>query len=777
MNYVAAEVAKQYPNVAIDTLAYQYTRKPPLRVRPLPNVIIRLCSIECDFSRPLTDPVNQTFADDIRGWSKICQRLYIWDYTTNFAHYILPHPNLRVLGPNVRFFVENGVKGIFEQGAYTSPGAEFAELKAWVLAKVLWNPQLDNDTLVAEFVQGYYGVAAPYISEYIKLIHDGALARKTYLNCFTPLSAEFLNLELLGRAEALFVKAEAAVKDDPALLQRVQVARLPVRYVWANRWAELLDKATRNKLPWPGPADEIENAKTFSSVAQAYGITMISEGALLSSFEKRTTGMGRTKSPPPAGCENLPTADYIDLQDYGFSLYMEGTVAALEHDELASDKVASRMIGGSLDWATQRTLTGKPWDPDATYSVYAAIRVEKTGNAGGAFTSGIYDGKNGRSLGEIVVACADVADDQYHVYKLGTTKLHGDTYLWAAPPRNPDNVKYVWVDRFWVVQEQGETMKVQGESLVLAQDAPGSLCFDHVVKGSVTVRSTYVAGTEKSVVYQEGADYVVDYERGTIARTATSALPDFAKNMLYGQKDFDHTKFPGFSNHPFFIWVDYTTTDGSPWAQPNDQTPYLAKSRAKLEAGGPFRVVSYGDSITAGGEASTPDLRFQAMFGKHLQRQFPKAVIEVEDASISGYSSLQGIEWWDKYIGKTSPDLVLVGWGMNDHNIGTTEPEQFRQNLVTLVGMIRERKGAEVILFSAFPPNDDWHYGTHRMGTYAAATRQAAADAKCAYVDVWSTWEKVLRRKDQSSLLGNNINHPNDFGHWLYEQAFEALRF
>jgi lysophospholipase L1-like esterase len=324
---------------------------------------------------------------------------------------------------------------------------------------------------------------------------------------------------------------------------------------------------------------------------------------------------------------------------------------------------------------------------------------------------------------------------------------------------------------------KGETMKVQGESLVLAKDLPGNLCFDQVAKGSVVVRSTYLADAEKSVVYQEGVDYVVDYGKGTIARTEASAMPDFAKNMLYGQKDFDHTKFPGFTNHGFFVWVDYTTAKGRSWARPNDQTPYLARTRAKLEAGGPFRIVSYGDSITAGGEASTPDLRFQARFGKHLQRQFPKAEIVVEDASISGYASIHGIEWWDQYIGKTSPDLVLVGWGMNDHNIGCVEPEQFRRNLVTLVGMIRERKGAEVILFSAFPPNDDWHYGTHRMAVYAEATRQAAADAKCAYVDVFSTWEMVLRRKDQSSLLGNNINHPNDFGHWLYEQAFEAMRF
>ena len=52
-----------------------------------------------------------------------------------------------------------------------------------------------------------------------------------------------------------------------------------------------------------------------------------------------------------------------------------------------------------------------------------------------------------------------------------------------------------------------------------------------------------------------------------------------------------------------------------------------------------------------------------------------------------------------------------------------------------------------------------------------------AAESNCAYVNVFDTWARVLQRKDQPSLLGNNINHPDDFGHWLYLQSFVALSF
>ena len=324
---------------------------------------------------------------------------------------------------------------------------------------------------------------------------------------------------------------------------------------------------------------------------------------------------------------------------------------------------------------------------------------------------------------------------------------------------------------------KGIMMDIQGESLVLAAIKPGRLCFDSLVKRSVIVRSSYLRYNANCKIYLEGIDYTVDYDKGEIQRTINSSIPDYSKNILYGKKDFDHTKFADFSNHPYFIWVDYVTKNGERLANPNDQSKYLVNFRKKLEAGRPVTIVSYGNSITAGGEASTPQLRFQSVYGNYLKSIFPSANFTIEDVSIPGYSSSQGIEWWDTYIGKTSPDLVLVGWGMNDHNIGGNTPEQFRKNLVKLVGMIKERKNAEVILYSSFPPNNDWHFGSHSMELYAEATKQAALEANCAYVDVYSTWFKVLKRKDQSSLLGNNINHPNDFGHWLYAQAFEAMSF
>jgi len=290
VNSVAADIEKEFPQVAISTLAYQYTRKPPKVVKPRRNVIVRLCSIECSFSKPLADERNKKFRDDIIGWSKICNRLYIWDYTTNFRHHILPHPNLRVLGPNVKFFVDHNVKGIFEQGAYTTNGAEMAELRAWVLAKLLWDPTHDGDKLIDEFIDGYYGEAGPHIKAYLKVTHDAVEASGDWLGCFADIAAsdvkvgwatkdrsKFITLETLSEGLAHLKAAEAAVADDVDLLFRVQCAELPVMYAFMMCWKPMRQKAQEAGAEWTMP-DTIDDAfNHFVKIARKNNITRVDE--------------------------------------------------------------------------------------------------------------------------------------------------------------------------------------------------------------------------------------------------------------------------------------------------------------------------------------------------------------------------------------------------------------------------------------------------------------------------------------------------------------------
>lgn len=277
VNAVAADIEQEFPNVAISTLAYQYTRKPPKITKPRPNVIVQLCSIECSFCKPLADERNKAFRDDIIGWSQISNRLYIWDYTTNFRHHIMPHPNLRVLGPNVKFFADHNVTGIFEQGAYTTYGAEMAELRAWVLAKLLWDPTRDGEALVNEFLSGYYGPSAPSIKAYLKVMHDGVEASGDWLGCFEAHTAKFLSFDNLARGWQHLKAAEQTAADDPDLRFRVQVAQLPVMYTFMMRWKQMREDAKAGSAEWPMPDSIQETYDQFMAIAKKKNVTRLNE--------------------------------------------------------------------------------------------------------------------------------------------------------------------------------------------------------------------------------------------------------------------------------------------------------------------------------------------------------------------------------------------------------------------------------------------------------------------------------------------------------------------
>jgi hypothetical protein len=265
-------------HIRYETLAYQYSRKPPKTIRPRPNVIIRLCSIECCFAHPLEScpsEENRRFREDIQAWQLVAPVLYVWDYTTNFANYLQPFPNFEVLQANVRFFVRHGVKGLFEQGNY-SPGGngEMAPLRAYVLAKLLWNPDTDVQRHINDFLHGYYGRAAGAIRAYMELLHRQVREKGYHAHIFEPPTVPHLNNdEFLDSAERLFDEAERLAESEEIRF-RVQIARLPVWYV----------KLATNRVTGDERTDLL---RKFLSIARKAGITHIREWQTLDDWAKK----------------------------------------------------------------------------------------------------------------------------------------------------------------------------------------------------------------------------------------------------------------------------------------------------------------------------------------------------------------------------------------------------------------------------------------------------------------------------------------------------------
>jgi hypothetical protein len=238
VNQVAAAVADEFPDKLVDTLAYQYTRKAPKTMRPEPNVVIRLCSIECCFSHSFEEcdsSENVSFVQDVKDWSQVCDRLWVWNYNTSFSNYFTPYPNLRVRNDNIKFYADHNVTGIFEQDVYTTLKGELSELSGYLNAKFLWNPDYDEETAMSEFLEGVYGNAAKPIRRYIDMLHDRVEDENIHMDIWIGPDHAVLNDRILEKADRLWDKAEKAVADDPAALERVKSARLSVDYAIIER--------------------------------------------------------------------------------------------------------------------------------------------------------------------------------------------------------------------------------------------------------------------------------------------------------------------------------------------------------------------------------------------------------------------------------------------------------------------------------------------------------------------------------------------------------------
>lgn len=227
------KLATRFPDKEFSTLAYLYTMNPPQHIKPLPNVNIMLCDIDCMREVGLTEnKTGKEFVKALEGWSAISDNLFIWDYGINFDNYVAPFPNLHILKDNIKLFKKNNATMHFSQIA-SNRGGDFAELRTYLVSKLMWNPELDTDSLTQNFLQGYYGDAAPAIYKYIKLMEGALLGSGVNLWIYdSPVTHKngMLKPELMRRYNQLFDEAEASVADDDVLLTRVRRARLPIQY-------------------------------------------------------------------------------------------------------------------------------------------------------------------------------------------------------------------------------------------------------------------------------------------------------------------------------------------------------------------------------------------------------------------------------------------------------------------------------------------------------------------------------------------------------------------
>ncbi len=270
VNQLADDIAQDHPDVLLHTFAYQYTVPKAKLTDPRPNVIVRLCDIECRFDRPLEelaaeDPngLEARFVNAMRDWAPKCRNLYIWDYAVNFRNYLQPFFHFHVLAENIRYFRRCGVDGVLEQGNFAyGGGAAFDELKSYLTARLLWNPDEDVDALIREWTVGVFGEkAGKVIGEYLALVEKACSSKP--LTIYQEPDNPWITDELVAKMTELFDRALAAAENE-TFRARVEREQLSARYL------------TLVRLPMDAPERD-ERIDRFITDVKRFGMTEIME--------------------------------------------------------------------------------------------------------------------------------------------------------------------------------------------------------------------------------------------------------------------------------------------------------------------------------------------------------------------------------------------------------------------------------------------------------------------------------------------------------------------
>ena len=196
-------------------------------------------------------------------------------------------------------------------------------------------------------------------------------------------------------------------------------------------------------------------------------------------------------------------------------------------------------------------------------------------------------------------------------------------------------------------------------------------------------------------------------------------------------------------------------------------------------------IVCWGDSVTAGGNASVPEKRYVDVFETGLHERFPKAQLTVKNISVGGSAS----RCWlfpDQvpFHGKTGaaspcqfqrildakPNLVTIEF-VNDAYLTPAQIEETYSDILQRL----QRIGTEVILitphFTMWKMMDFQQMREPERRPYVLALRKFADQHHVALADASARWEHLWKEGlPYLTLLNNTINHPDDRGHRLFAE-------
>ncbi|WP_316818590.1 SGNH/GDSL hydrolase family protein [Pedobacter nyackensis] len=290
--------------------------------------------------------------------------------------------------------------------------------------------------------------------------------------------------------------------------------------------------------------------------------------------------------------------------------------------------------------------------------------------------------------------------------------------------------------------------------------------------------------------YVEGKDWT--YTNGRIVFNAQSEAPFFFKNELRFKEKKEGLSMEGkepdtyilFTENGLFqskqLAVTYVKKSTAKWQGPVPEFSknVLPNTIAKLKGKNKFKVVFYGNSIEAGANSSgminkppyVPSWAEMLSYG--LKRTYGDRILYL-NKSVGGMLAKWGMENAKERVAVENPDLVIIGFGMNDGTFKIA-PKEFIEQIKSIMETVRaENSNCEFIVISTMLANP---YAIQNQIQEAYEPEILALKNKgVAVADMTAVHKELLKHKTYQDMTGNNVNHPNDYLARWYAQVLLTM--
>lgn len=216
-----------------------------------PNVFVLFAPIDMkEHSRPITDPENAYYYRCFEAWNVICKRFGIWMYYGSFRRSFEFSDGIYCFKDNLTALKKFGLEYFYYECNSSIGSVIFQKMLVYLFTSLEWDLSKDTDSLIDEFMQGYYKCAAKpmrrfldYLMNYYekarartekftgKKFHYGMCLTDTIPDGFWSLNAVYDLVLILEEAEKMVEISDYSENEKNKLRERIEIEKLFTTYI------------------------------------------------------------------------------------------------------------------------------------------------------------------------------------------------------------------------------------------------------------------------------------------------------------------------------------------------------------------------------------------------------------------------------------------------------------------------------------------------------------------------------------------------------------------